>query len=169
MEITLDLSSLKESELTPNEFVLMKAIKSNKLEEVYWNYSADYDNLAAKGYISHSDNVLKSTKKEVNAFILEWLELWPKHLLPGDYRVSGNTMAVHKRMNVFLKSFKHFDQDLIMEATKRYLDKKQKENWNFTKKNVKFIYDEEGSTLEQECLALLSDADKNIKQNAVDL
>jgi hypothetical protein len=169
MEILVDINSLKESELTPNEYILMKAIKSDNLKCIYWDYSKDYDSLVVKGYISHNDKVLTSTKKEINAFIAEWLELWPKHLLPGNYRISGNTIQVHKRMNTFLKNFKHFDQEIIMEATKKYLSKKEKENWVYTKKNVKFIYDEEGSTLEQECLALLSDADKNIKQNSVDL
>jgi hypothetical protein len=155
MTITVNLNELKEFDLTPNQYVLLKIIKSDNLDFVYWDYANDLEELKLKGY--YPTDKMMATKKNFSFhnFILEWMKLWPTHELPGGYRVSGNTMEVTKRMKKFLTTF-NYSPDEIIEATKNYLDARKNQNWVYTKKNSKFIYDSDGSMLEQECQALLT-------------
>jgi hypothetical protein len=55
-------------------------------------------------------------------------------------------------MSKFRKEhFEKYNSEIIIKATKLYLKEQEKNKWAFTKKNVKFIYDENGSMLENYC------------------
>lgn len=153
MTTTINLEELKEYDLTPNQQVLLKAIKSNNLDLIFWDYSNDLEELKTKGYYP-TEKIINSMKNfNFHNFVIEWMKLWPTHELPGGYRVSGNTMEVTKRMKKFLTAF-NYSPDIIIQATKNYLEARRFQNWVYTKKNSKFIYDSDGSMLEQECQAL---------------
>lgn len=84
-----------------------------------------------------------------------WLELWPKQSETGlSYAVSGNKPECKKRMITFLQDWHKRldgepDLDRITEATKNYIEAQRGKNWQFTKKNHKFIQDTNGSVLEE--------------------
>lgn len=92
------------------------------------------------------------------AFMVKWLDLWPKKEETGlEYHISGNGPECRKRMRAFIKNYKQrFGERQkflyicirVYEATKEYLESK-KMDYSFTKKNVKFIQDNDGSVLEQ--------------------
>jgi hypothetical protein len=98
-------------------------------------------------------NYEKSAKLDVISWIDEWLILFPKGLnkIIG-YDVHGNKTECTNRMSKFRRdNFEKFNKDTIIKATKLYLKERERERWQFTKKNVKFIYDENGSMLDNYC------------------
>lgn len=95
----------------------------------------------------------KPTLHKVESWIDEWLALFPKDLKSKGillYSVSGNRQACIQRMNKFVATYK-YDKELIILATRLYLQEQRAQSWQFTKKNSKFIYDSEGSVLEEYC------------------
>lgn len=169
-KLTINLQELKEYDLTPNQYFLLKCIKAHNLDYIFWDYSADYEILQTKGYIpfDKSKQVVNSDKFNFPNFINEWMSLWPTFELPGGYRVSGNTMEVKKRMKTFFKNHPEYTPEQILSATNNYLSSKKIQNWAYTKKNSKFIYDADGSMLEQECQALVS-GNSAVRDNTVNL
>ena len=94
-------------------------------------------------------------------FLKEWVAQWPSpsqirkdggHL---SYSISGNLPECRKRMARFLKQWDEFvdsesnPYDLIAAATEKYLERQRDNGWEFTKKNHKFILDNDGSVLSQ--------------------
>jgi hypothetical protein len=97
---------------------------------------------------------IKNHIETVEDWIDEWVALFPTDLLSKGYltySVSGNTSACVIRMKRFLKEHKDITKEIIFKATKLYLSEQKLRNWSFTKKNSKFISDNDGSVLEQYC------------------
>jgi len=81
----------------------------------------------------------------------EWLNLWPKNLLNIlGYTVSGNSNNCMIKLKKFMKDT-GYNWETIMKATKLYLEHQENKNWEYTKKNYKFISDRDSSTLEAFC------------------
>lgn len=91
------------------------------------------------------------------AWVTDWIDMWPK---PSDtgltYSVSGNAPEVKKRFRMFFKEWSARDLpdvpwdkklELVVEATEKYLQERELEDWAYTKKNHKFIKDNNGSAL----------------------
>lgn len=98
-------------------------------------------------------NYEKTAKAEVIQWIDEWLILFPKGLnkIIG-YDIHGNRTECLNRMIRFRRdNFERFNKETIIKATKLYLKEKERERWQYSKKNVKFIYDENGSMLDNYC------------------
>lgn len=91
-------------------------------------------------------------------WMARWISKWPTPSITMlDYSVSGNTAACVRNMKKFLKDFNQtFGTDLtteeqcelIDEATDLYLQDQEDKYWEYTKKNSKFIKDNNGSVLE---------------------
>jgi hypothetical protein len=157
--------------LEPNLLELLKNINNGSLEDYKKLFSKkDFAYLIVKAkvkrLIKDEDNITNiglslidvPVKKET-PFLEEWLSLWPtKLIIPlnsyGSYRVSGNTTQCKSRMIKFRKQYPQFSDEEILQATKNYIDRKQRENWEYVKKNVKFIYDRNTSELYNELIAL---------------
>jgi len=99
----------------------------------------------------------------------EWMSLWPKPQETNlNYSVSGNKPQCRSRMNTFLSSgWKSHELpamtrkekwDVIIEATRRYIAYQKNRRWAYTKKNVKFINDLEGSVLAEWCLKVMNNS-----------
>jgi hypothetical protein len=86
-------------------------------------------------------------------FIDRFVALWPKQSVTGlEYPVSGNRPEVLARFNKLIKTWsdrteKPFDEYAILQATEDYLKVQREKGWQFTKKNHKFVLDENGSEL----------------------
>lgn len=91
-----------------------------------------------------------------------WIKLWPTQKETNlDYAVSGAYPNCMKQFTKFLKEWNdrvgdccedlslEDKLDLIEESTKAYLKFREDRNWEYTKKNHKFIIDTKGSELEQ--------------------
>jgi hypothetical protein len=165
MIIHVDLEEIKRLNLSPTEFVVLKLIETNNIIEYPHVSDKLLSGLIEKGWLDNSKRLIRKLEQnETN--IQEWIKLWPTFLMPEGYRVSGNTVDCVLRMQKFMKKYK-FSWDTIMQATKNYLDRQTLKNWRMTKKNVKFIYDENGSALAEECEVVLSGESKNSTENTL--
>ena len=98
-------------------------------------------------------NLEKVAKVEIVDWIDDWLALFPKGFskILG-YDIHGNKSECLNRMSKFRRdNFDKYNSETIILATKLYLKEQERNKWAFTKKNVKFIYDENGSMLENYC------------------
>lgn len=161
MKITIDLDIINELKLSPTEYCAFIIIQKNMLHD-YPVGNIVLESLREKGYINNENKIIVEIENKKPDPIVEWVNLWPKGVLPGGYRVSGSVPDCKTRMNTFFKRFPEYTWEVIMEATKRYLMRQQAINWKMTKKNYKFIYDRDGSMLAEECEAVISgEGDKN--------
>ena len=107
------------------------------------------------------------SKTDIEDFVkTKYIPLWPTRKDTGlTYDVSGNTNACIDRMTKFINDFnKTFDKtlelseimSLIHMATEMYIAVRRVNNYAYTKKNVKFIYDEQGSELENTIRRILT-------------
>ena len=99
------------------------------------------------------------SKVEASEWIDDWLLLFPKGMnkIIG-YDIHGNKTECLNRMSKFRKEhFEKYNSEIIIKATKLYLKEQEKNKWAFTKKNVKFIYDENGSMLENYCERIIDE------------
>jgi hypothetical protein len=110
----------------------------------------------------------RSLISEDSSWISEWIALWPTNLsrIIG-YSVSGNTEACKIRMNKFISSFPEYNKEIIMKATNKYLKEQELKGWAFTKKNVKFISDREGSMLEAYCKDIINNVKGGFYEDAL--
>jgi len=120
--------------------------------------------LENRGFIENENNP-KLTQKaldylgETNLWIDDWIKLWPTGLDKKiGYSVSGNTESCKLRMNRFITK-NEYDKETILKATKLYLRMQELNNWEYTKKNYKFIYDKESSILEDYCEKVINGDD----------
>lgn len=98
-------------------------------------------------------NLEKVAKVEIIEWIDKWLALFPKGMSKKlGYDIHGNKSECLNRMSKFRRdNFDKYNSETIILATKLYLKEQERNKWAFTKKNVKFIYDENGSMLENYC------------------
>lgn len=98
-------------------------------------------------------NLEKVAKVEIIEWIDKWLTLFPKGMSKKlGYDIHGNKSECLNRMSKFRRdNFDKYNSEIIILATKLYLKEQERNKWAFTKKNVKFIYDENGSMLENYC------------------
>ena len=98
-------------------------------------------------------NLEKVAKVEITEWIDKWLTLFPKGMSKKlGYDIHGNKSECLNRMSKFRRdNFDKYNSEIIILATKLYLKEQERNKWAFTKKNVKFIYDENGSMLENYC------------------
>lgn len=116
------------------------------------------------GPIKQSKTEIKNfVQLEVIQWIDEWLSLFPKALYKTiGYDVHGNKTECLKRMITFrTEHYLHYTKDIIINATKTYLKERQRESYSFTKKNSKFIYDKDGSILENYCDRIVTEGFKD--------
>jgi len=174
MNVVIDIEKLIKYKINANEYIALY-LKFINLEIKELNLSNIYDSLITKGFINSSGGLnvppglfKDITSESINSWIKEWLSLWPTMLLPNGYRVSGNSLECKKRMVRFQKIFPQYDKDIIIQATTNYLTRQEHYNWQYTKKNSKFIFDSETSTLEQECEAILNGENNVTSTNTID-
>lgn len=106
--------------------------------------------------ISLRKSLEKEIIPEINNWIQEWSDLWKGKKVSSataEYYLAQPPSVNLKRMQEFVKENK-FSKEVIFAATIKYLDEKEAQGFNFTKKSHKFIQDLEGSTLFAYCQAI---------------
>jgi len=85
----------------------------------------------------------------------EWYDLWPKGVKSGGYLVRGDKKGCIKKLNKFIKEYPDFDKDIIIKATKDYIDSfRIKRSYEYMKLAHFFIYKDNMSTLAANCEAI---------------
>lgn len=77
-----------------------------------------------------------------------YIDLWPKKLLTGGRPIRQGPGAVIKKLNAFMNKHPKVTDVQIMDATKRYVNTKKKDNWEFATCSDYFISKGDTSQLE---------------------
>ena len=77
-------------------------------------------------------------------------EMFPKGVKSGGYPVRSSTVDIADKLRKFFKKHK-YTQDQVLEATKRYVERKGREGYSYMQKAVFFIEKDGSSTLAAEC------------------
>lgn len=166
MKIIIDTDNLEKLKISPNEYVYLYIKKFNLLINI--KNEVIEKRLIEKGFINKEGKVVLPFENEIETdWITEWIELWPKGVLKATgYPVSGNEKEVRKRLIRFMLEYPDFNKDIIMQATKNYLETRKQKGWAFTQKNMKFIKDRDtGSELARWCEAI--DSHEPLQDNNV--
>ena len=94
---------------------------------------------------SKSDTVIELATKIRNLF--------PIGVKSGGYPVRSSVVDIADKLRKFFKKHK-YSQEQVLEATKKYVDRKSKEGYSYMQKAVFFIEKEGSSTLAAECDSL---------------
>jgi hypothetical protein len=102
-----------------------------------------------EGFINSNFELKKADKLD---WIDEWLELFPKGVKSGGKLLRSDRVGCLKKMQKFLQDNKKYSKDIIMNATKNYIEERREEDFNYTKCATYFINKEgQGSELAARC------------------
>jgi hypothetical protein len=95
---------------------------------------------------------------DVKEWIEEWCLIYPPKVKWNGVAIRSKPTECLKKMERFCKEHPDYTKDIIFDATKRYIDEKERENFEYTKRATYFIYKQEhGSLLESYCNDVLDD------------
>ena len=113
---------------------------------------------------------MSSLKTKVKGWIQEYRDLYPKGMNPNGYPFKGDKQGCINNMAKFLLNYPEFDnKELILNATKSYLDKKKKDNYDYVSMADRFIWKNGMSTLAGYCEQLKDGTIKNEKRNVINM
>jgi len=101
--------------------------------------------------------IKQAPKKQDN--VLEWIndyrEIFPKGIRSGGMPVRGDKQSCLKKMRKFIIEYPEYETDLIIKATKNYVENKARSQYAFIQTAHYFIYKNNMSTLASECENIL--------------
>jgi DNA-directed RNA polymerase beta' subunit len=101
--------------------------------------------------------ILNREKANVESWINEWRNLWPKGVRSGGYYIRGNRENVLYKMKLFLEFYPYCTKDLIFKATKNYIEKMAIDGYKYSKLAHYFIMKDDTSILADECESVIDD------------
>jgi hypothetical protein len=110
------------------------------------------------------------SSKDIMGLCRQYLELWPSGVKSGGYYVRSGINSIYTKMERFVRSYPGYTPELILKATRMYIEEKRKENWGFMSLAEHFIEKDKTSRLEGYCQAVLDNAteeDEKIRGNVV--
>lgn len=81
----------------------------------------------------------------------EWYELWPRGIKSGGYPVRGDRKGCLKKLTKFVNEHPEFDKDIIIKATKDYIEASRMRNYQMMRLAHYFVYKDGMSTLASYC------------------
>lgn len=115
------------------EFIKGEFTKSN--EEV------TSENIAVSGVENLKEAI---NEDDVESWIDAWVDVFPRGVKSGGRLVRSDRQSCLRKMKIFIKEY-GYGRDIIMKATKAYIEAKSNENFAYTRCAVYFIYRVEGS------------------------
>lgn len=161
-KIEIDLDILKETKLTPNNFVILYCLY-HEIEFVIEEYldlellgyiKLDEDNkivLRQKTIDLFKTNKIPTKLSELILFVDKYRELFPQGVKSGGYLIKGDKQGCITKFKSFIKKYPEYTQEEILDATKAYLDGKKKNNYDMTQLAHYFIEKEGISNLSSFC------------------
>lgn len=77
-----------------------------------------------------------------------YIDLWPKKIMSGGRPIRQGPTAITKKLNGFMNKNPKITDEQILDATRRYVNMKQKDNWEFATCSDYFISKGNTSLLE---------------------
>lgn len=181
LDLNINLKKYIASKLSLNEFVLLQCIYNKDYKEAALIQGIENINLSkleTELWIKITglgiedifprqkmlDLFQTKDEQEVDLWIEQWLELFPKGVKSGGYYVKSNKEDCLKKMIKFLK-IRKYTKKQIFEATQNYIDRKAKENYSYMMKAEYFIEKDGVSTLATEIDNLGEEEDADWTRN----
>lgn len=95
-----------------------------------------------------------SSKVEEIEWFDEWYSLWPRGIKVGGYPVKGDRKGCLKKLIKFINEYPEFDKDIIIKATKDYIDAFRINRYSYMKLAHYFVYKDNTSSLASGCEAI---------------
>jgi hypothetical protein len=150
---------------------------------------ADIDSLIDKGYLFRTEiesynadelfvtSMFSSLRKVVEgknvkstiidlSWFNEWYDLFPSNVTSGNYRVKSKPSKCKENLKRFMKAHPKYTKDVIMKATKLYVDEFAQKNYEYMQLAYYFIYkgNINDSTLEDYCERVINGEDKPVNR-----
>lgn len=81
---------------------------------------------------------------DIESWIDEWIDIFPRGLKSGGRLVRGDKISCLRKMRVFIKEYP-YTRDIILQATRNYIESKRNEGFAYTRCAVYFIYRVDGT------------------------
>lgn len=185
------LNKILDQKVTPNGFYILLAIKENGDMKLN-NIEGEFKNLMDGGFVDHEgltekgenavNMVLESFSKgkhiitqEDKEYIEKYRNLFPKGNLPSGHPARVPAKELEKKFIWFFSNY-DYGWDVIIKATKEYINQYEPEGYKYMKTSTYFIYksnpDKTGvSTLASYCDMILDtstdDGPKEVYNNAI--
>lgn len=188
INIWINIRNLDEKCLNLYQYVVLYLIclKSFDIIEKYVKkYSVIYKQLESLGTVKvvgpSVDDVVVSQSiiveetvsppvKEVieeGDFITTFINLFPAGVRSGGKLVKSDKVGIRERLSKFTKEYPEYSRELIMEATKQYVDRKSAVAYKYMRTALYFIGKrDQGSDLAAECQHLLDTKGKGDSNNS---
>ncbi len=114
---------------------------------------------------SQNNKIIKVSSKDLEELVNNYRELFPKGITSGGYAVRGDKRTCMKKMSSFLKTYPEYPKELIIEATKSYINRKELEGFRYMQLAHYFITKDGVSNLAGECDLIL---DRNENSDRID-
>lgn len=95
-------------------------------------------------------------KKPISAWMHDWFNLWPKGIKSGGYLIRTDENGCKTKLIRFMKHNPKYTEDIIIEATKRYLFQRSLDGYEYTKLAPNFVELHGVSMLAGECENILN-------------
>jgi hypothetical protein len=168
MTISIDLESLSNMELTPNEYAILYCLYQSKdPKNLLYNIpDSDYYQIAGSGYVRenpHSDFSfpysltgdglgLFERTDSFSSFAEEYRNLFPKGVKSGNGTpIRGDKQGVIKKMEWFLRMYPEYSKTTILNATKLYIDQMRQKGFVYMTQADYLIQKDNGSKLAALC------------------
>lgn len=139
---------------------------SSSINEIFDNEAEGYGTIEdvenEEQGIKLEDNV--SGEKEVqvsdwDTFVSNFRSLFPSGVTTGGYYVRSSSSDCSKKLMIFMKEHPQHSRDIILKATKAYIDRYKLQGYKYIKTAAYFISKDKSSVLSAEC-EILGDDDR---------
>ena len=169
--MNIELKSIIESKLTPNEYVVLLHFRNGIKDQLWFEYESILEQLKSKKYLNDDESVTSKTLKLFDADVLDisyhenktledkaltlstlkFIQIFPPIILPSGVHARGGMTTVKTRLKSFISTF-GFDWDIIYQAANNYVNRYEQQNYKYMKNCPNFIFNKDGeSTLALEC------------------
>ncbi len=168
--IGVNVSMMRESGLTPNEMFFLYEMKTEgtqrlaAMSNIYFLTETGY--IDEKGVLTHEGGELidkvffrvekKTTEvsnKELTELSEKFKELFPKGVKTGEYPVRSNIRNIIRKMRKFKKEYPEYTNEVILGATKGYVDRMARNGFQYMKTSEYLIFKGGESVLANLCEA----------------
>ena len=168
MTINIDLESIANMELTPNEYAILYCLyQSKNPKEILYNIpDSDYYQIVVSSYVRenpYSESnfpysltgdglALFERTDSFSSFAEEYRNLFPKGVKSGNGTpIRGDKQGVIKKMEWFLRMYPEFSKTTILNATKLYIDQMRQKGFVYMTQADYLIQKDNGSKLAALC------------------
>jgi hypothetical protein len=134
--------NMEQDDFTVPHFSLTKDgiefVEYIKGEFIYTHQAVTSETIAVAG-VSEEQLAKPVNNDDVEVWIDEWIDIFPRGVKSGGRLLRGDKISCLRKMKMFLKEYP-YKRDTILEATRKYINSKREEGFQYTRCAVYFIY-----------------------------